>query len=291
MRSGQNTRVPNTMIASCVGDWLRAAEQRLNSRLEAELLAGHALARDRSWLYAHADHELRTSERHRLDALLMRRLAGEPVAYILGEWEFYTRSFRITPSVLIPRPETELIVELALDLDLPERARVAELGAGSGCIALTLAAERPDWRVCAVESNPDALAVTRENRAMHQLDWVELIGGDLFAPLRGRAFDLVVSNPPYVAEDDPHLDLGDVRFEPGRALVAGPDGLDVIRRIVEQAPDYLAPGGRLLIEHGYDQADAVAGLLRKRGFSGIESHADLAGIPRAARAAWNAVRE
>lgn len=264
-----------------LAEWLTTAARRLDDRLEADLLAGHVLGQSRAWLYTHADFRPDADARVRMDELLERRLAGEPVAYMLGMREFWGREFRVTPEVLIPRPETELLVEEALALDLPPRARVLDLGTGSGCLALTLAAERPAWRVTATDLCAGALAVARSNRERLGLARVALHQGDLFTPVAGRHFDLVVSNPPYVGDSDPHLERGDVRFEPRRALAAGPDGLAEIRRIVEQTPDCLNDGGWLMLEHGHDQGQAVRGLMERRGFNRLRCLPDLAGIPRA----------
>lgn len=260
---------------------IRQAAGKLGTRLEAEVLFAHLSGRDRSWLYAHADECCEPELEKRYRRLIDRRCAGEPVAYLTGRREFYGREFLITPDVLIPRPETELLIDLALDLPLPEEARIVDLGTGSGCIALTLAAERPEWKVAASDLSARALEVARTNREMLHIGPVEFGEGDLFIPFRNRMFDLIVSNPPYVATDDAHLQRGDVRFEPEVALTAGADGLQVIERIVTDAPHYLAPGGWLALEHGYDQAEAVRELMRKAGYICVTSHRDLAGIERA----------
>lgn len=278
-----------TAPSSRLSGWLAAAGAALGSRLEAELLAGHGLGRERAWLYAHRDERLAADQEQRLEALLARRRAGEPIAYILGSREFYGRDFRVSPAVMIPRPETELLIELALGLDLPDGARVADLGTGSGCIALTLAAERPAWRVAATDTCAAALEITAANRDKLGLAGrVELARGDLFAPLAGRRFDLVVSNPPYIAGGDPHLEQGDLRFEPAGALAAPDDGLttprdglSIIRRIIDCSPDHLNPNGWLLLEHGHDQGPRVRALLQQAGFEAVRSHRDLAGIERA----------
>lgn len=258
----------------------RSAE-RLGCRLEADLLVGHLLGRDRAWLYAHAEDPLDRDQISRLEQLLKQRLAGRPVAQIVGRREFYGRCFVVTDRVLIPRPETELLIDLALGLALPDEASVVDVGTGSGCIALTLAAERPAWSVRAVDRCAEALKVAEENRQRQGLERVELLEGDLLEPTGTARFDLIVSNPPYVAENDPHLAAGDVRFEPHQALVGGSDGLVLIRRLVEQAAAQLYPGGWLLIEHGHDQADRVRALFEAAGFSSVRTHRDLAGIERA----------
>jgi release factor glutamine methyltransferase len=211
---------------------------------------------------------------------LERRAAGEPIAYLTGACEFYGLEFRVTPAVLIPRPETELLVDLALErLPAAGRARVLDLGTGSGCIAVTLAHLRPQLEVWAADVSPAALEVARDN-ARRLLAPVRFRRSDWLAGQAGERFDLILANPPYVAAHDPHLSQGDLRFEPACALVAGEDGLDDIRRIVAAAPAHLAPGGWLLFEHGYDQARRCRALLAAAGFARVASWRDLAGIER-----------
>lgn len=263
-----------------ISDWLRAAAEACGNRLDAELLAARALGRSRAWLYGHGSDVLTPREHEDLDALLARRKAGEPIAYIEGVREFYGREFEVGPSVLIPRPETEHLVDFALETDLPDDARVADIGTGSGCILLSLALERPNWRCVGVDLSPDALDVARGNCERLGADTVELLQGDLLAPLAGRRFDLIVSNPPYVTADDPHLDKGDLRFEPRMALTPGGDGLDIIRRLIESALDHLTPDGWLALEHGYDQAERVQALMREARYRDVRSVRDLAGIER-----------
>lgn len=269
---------PNT-----VGEVLARTRRQLESRLDADLLACLALGCDRSWLYGHDRDPVDAAARARLDRLVEQRRTGRPIAQLCGNREFYGRDFRVDESVLIPRPETELLIELSLSMDLPAEANVCDVGAGSGCIALTLAAERPDWRVTASDISDAALVVAADNRAIHGLEHVELLRGDLLAGQDDHRFDLIISNPPYVAESDPHLEHGDVRFEPRGALAAGTDGLAVIRRLVTQAFEHLSPGGWLMLEHGHDQADAVRGLLEAAGFETVKSFRDLAGIERVTR--------
>lgn len=211
---------------------------------------------------------------------LERRAAGEPMAYILGEREFYGRRFRVSPAVLIPRPETELIVDLVRERVQPGQApRILDLGTGSGALAVTLALEIQDAQVTAVDLSPSALAVARDN-AERLGAAVRFIASDWFAAVDATGFDFIVSNPPYIADDDPHLNDGDVRFEPRTALASGPVGLDDLRRITLEAPAFLAPGGWLLMEHGYDQAAMVRDLLVSSGFQEVASALDLAGIER-----------
>ena len=249
------------------------------ARIEANSLASHALGGvNRAWLIAH-DRDTLTPEQHAtLQALIERRCQGEPVAYIVGRREFYGREFKVGPGVLIPRPETEHLVEATLKR-APQNARVLDIGTGSGCIAITLKLERPDFNVAAVDVSTAALNIARANAGELNAE-VEFIESDLFSALDGRPFDLIVSNPPYIPEADAHLSQGDLRFEPGNALASGPDGLDAIRLIVEQVKAHLAPGGWLLFEHGYDQGGAVQALLKAAGYAEVFLEQDLAGQPR-----------
>ena len=259
---------------------LARATLALESRREAERIAELVLRRSRAWLIAHDDALVEDSDVERFDALVHKRAEGMPIAYLAGSREFYGREFRVNPTVLIPRPETEHLVEWALELDLTDKACVADVGTGSGCIILTLAAERPQWRCAGTDICADALGVAAANRAQLGLGNVELLRGDLLSPLAGRRLDLIVSNPPYVAAGDPHLAHGDVRFEPEIALSDGADGLALIRALVGESRGLLAPGGWLLLENGYDQAAAVRDIFRARGYEQIESKTDLAGIER-----------
>ena len=231
-------------------------------------------------LVAHPGQALTDRQRQRYLAWVERRRAGAPVAYLTGEREFYSLAFKVTPAVLIPRPETELLVEAALER-VPAHApfRVLDLGTGSGCVAVAIAKHRPRARVTATEVSRDALAVARENAARHGCG-IEFLESDWFEALAGRRFDLIVSNPPYVAERDPHLSKGDSRFEPRAALVAGADGLSCIRLIITQARAHLEPGGGLLFEHGYDQAARCRALLAQAGYFEVATRLDLAGIER-----------
>lgn len=255
-------------------------------RLDAQLLLLHALGRpdsDRAWLIAHDRDPLGAGAAEQFHALCDRRLQGEPVAYLLGHKEFHGLDLHVDPRVLVPRPDTETLVDWSLEAIEGVRApRVIDLGTGSGAIALAIARERPDAIVQAVDASADALDVARENARRAGLD-VSFHHGDWLAG-RDDAFDLVVSNPPYVAEADPHL--RDLRHEPRQALVAGPDGLDDLRKIVAQAPAHLARGGWLLLEHGWDQAGAVRELLARAGFANVGSRRDLAGIERCSGGRW-----
>ena len=264
-------------LARALGISLREA------RLEVDLLLMRALGVDRARLIAHPELAAQALGHAQYRHALARRSAGEPMAYILGEREFYGLRFLVTPAVLIPRPETELLVDLALERIAPEAAdQVLEIGTGSGCIAVTLARLRPQARVVATDISEPALAVARANAAPHGTEHIEFRLGDCYAPSAGEQFDLIVSNPPYVATGDPHLAQGDLRFEPERALTSGTDGLALLRRIVGEAPPRLRQGGWLLVEHGHDQADRVRELLCGAGFATLLGVRDLAGIPRVA---------
>ena len=254
---------------------LRAARPRLDAG-EADLLLAHALARPRTWLFTHGDSDVDDAAATRFDDLVRRREAGEPVAYLTGQRGFWRFDLAVSPATLIPRPETERLVELALERLPPERAaRVADLGTGSGAIALAIAFERPRAHVVATDASADALALARANARALQLGNVELREGDWFAPLAGERYDLIASNPPYIALDDPHLREGDLRFEPAPALASGNDGLDAIRTIVATAPAHLQPEGWLLLEHGWDQGAAVRALLADAGFVDVATERDL----------------
>jgi release factor glutamine methyltransferase len=250
-------------------------------RVDAQVIFAHLLGVDRAYLIANPMRVLTESEDARVDMVIAQRQMGYPVAYLMNKREFYSRDFAVGPDVLIPRPETETLVEAALR---HPRAggHALDLGTGSGAIAITLACERPALTVTATDSSAAALEVARANAKRHGAT-IEFLQGDWYAPLAGRRFDLIVANPPYIAEHDQHLEQGDLRFEPRGALTDGSaDGLASIRAIVAGAPRHLNPGGSILIEHGYDQAGAAAELLRAAGFGSLESLADLAGIPRVA---------
>jgi release factor glutamine methyltransferase len=252
-----------------------------DARLEAQYLLQHVLHKPRAWLLAHPEAILEQTQQAFYETLLRRRMQGEPIAYILGEREFFGLNFKVTPATLIPRPETELLVEQALQHIPPDKpCRFLDLGAGSGAIALSIAHHRPKAEVTAVDASPEALEVARQNAASLGIRNANFLHGDWYAPLDGRRFDLIVSNPPYIAENDAHLKQGDLRFEPAAALASGADGLDDIRRIVAGAGTHLAVGGWLLMEHGHDQAERVCELLQKAGFSNVRTAPDLAGIGR-----------
>ena len=248
---------------------------------EAKVVLAHVLECDRAWLAAHGDVQLTNAQAAAFDALTRRRHGGEPIAYLTGRREFFGLDLEITADVLIPRPETELAVELALArLDEHAEMCVLDLGSGSGAIALAIARNRERADVLGVDISPQAGALARRNAERLRIANVQFLQSDWFEQVPPTAFALIVSNPPYVAELDPHLREGDLRFEPSRALNGGLDGLTAIRAIVSRAPAHLASEGWLVLEHGYDQAERVQTLLRETGFRDVESRRDLAGILR-----------
>jgi release factor glutamine methyltransferase len=248
---------------------------------EAEILVAHALGRDRAWLFAHADDAVSISDSDAAIALAARRKAGEPIAYLTGHREFWSLDPRVTPAVLIPREDTELLVRKALQhCPQGEKVDIVDLGTGSGAIALAIAHERPLARVVALDSSTAALEVARANAERLRIGNVEFIRSDWFGALADRRFDLIVSNPPYIAASDPHLSAGDLRFEPALALASGSDGLDAIRRIVRESPAHLRGGGMLAVEHGFEQGAAVRDLLSQSEFVEIYTERDLEGRER-----------
>ena len=256
------------------------------ARLDAELLLAAVLGKSRSYLRTWPEHEPGAEQLAAFAALLERRRAGEPVAYILGHQGFWSLDLEVAPHTLIPRPDTELLVETALQLAPATPQRVLDLGTGSGAIALALASERGGWQVIGVDRIAEAVALAERNRQRLKLGNAEFRQSSWFDGLAGERFGLILSNPPYIAADDRHLGEGDVRFEPLSALVAGVDGLDDIRQIIAQAPRHLQAGGWLLLEHGYDQAEAVRELLAAAGFTAVDSRRDLGGHQRISLGRW-----
>ncbi len=255
-------------------------------QLDAELLLAHVLRTHRARLRSHPEEGRGAGERDRYLALIERRVAGEPLAYLVGRKGFWSLELAVGPGVLVPRPETELLVERALVLRAEPTGDVADLGTGSGAIALALARERPGWSIAATDLSQEALGVARRNAMGLAIGNVEFLQGDWFAPLAGRRLHLALSNPPYVASDDPALRAAPLRFEPPIALSSGADGLEHLRRIIRDAPGSLLRGGWLLLEHGAGQAREVARELVVRGFGHVRSHRDLAGEERMTEARW-----
>lgn len=243
-------------------------------RLDIELLLAHVLGKDRTWLYTWPEKVLTEIQAAAFEALLEERKRGRPVAHLLGQREFWGLPLAVDNSTLIPRPDTETLVEAALALDLPDAARVLDLGTGTGAIALALAGEQPRWRITAVDFSPAAVALAERNCKALELVNVEVRQSDWFAAVSERDFHLIVSNPPYIDAEDPHLAEGDVRFEPLSALVAAQQGLADIDHIIHRAREHLLPGGWLLLEHGYTQGEAVRTLLQRAGYQAVSTHRD-----------------
>ena len=250
-----------------------------SAALEIELLLSHVIKKDRIWLKTWPEFQLSDEQMVFFNQLFDRRLQGEPLAFILGFKGFWTLDYAVNSHTLIPRPETELLVEMALRLELDDNSKVIDLGTGTGAIALALASERPNWQIDATDSIHQALELAEFNRNTFGLTNVNIFHSDWFDSVSrhdsASSYHLILSNPPYVEQNDPHLQQGDVRFEPSSALVAGLDGLDALRIIIEQAPMHLSPNGWLLVEHGYDQGNSVRRLFDVAGFKQIKTHADL----------------
>ena len=250
-----------------------------SAALEIELLLSHVIKKDRIWLKTWPDFQLKDEQVLFFNQLFDRRLQGEPLAFILGFKGFWTLDYAVNSHTLIPRPETELLVEIALSLEFNDNSKVIDLGTGTGAIALALASERPSWQIDATDVVHQALELAEFNRNMFGLTNVNIFYSDWFDSVSrsdsASSYDLIVSNPPYIGQNDPHLQQGDVRFEPSSALVAGLDGLDALRIIIEHAPMHLSPNGWLLVEHGYDQGNSVRRLFDLTGFKQIKTHADL----------------
>lgn len=256
-------------------------------RVDAEWLLAHALGQSRTWLFTHSGDAVPAKAAEQFAVLLARRQAGEPVAYLTGTQGFWTLELEVSPATLIPRPETELLVELALArLPMDAASRVADLGTGSGAIALAIGKERPRATVIATDASAAALDVARRNAVRNRSCNVEFRAGDWLVPLAGETFDLIASNPPYIAEGDPHLDEGDLRYEPASALSSGADGFDALRTIISAAPMHLHGGGWLLLEHGWEQGEAVRALLSQVGFIDIETARDLEDRDRVTLGRW-----
>jgi len=249
-------------------------------RLDADCLLADLLDKNRTWLFTWPDHMLTAEQWQAFQTVVARRRKGEPVAYLLGYREFWGLNLKVSPDTLIPRPDTEDLVAKALALLPDQPATVADLGTGTGAIALALASERSNWQVTACDFNAGAVALAEENRQLLGFDHVRVIPSDWCQALEADYYDLIVSNPPYIEENDPHLTQGDVRFEPLSALTSGQDGLDDIRLITEQAKRCLKTGAWLLFEHGYNQGDAVRRVMSDAGYTEVKTYPDLAGIDR-----------
>ena len=277
--------------------WLQQAETALQAlaqqdphatdlAFEASRLWADVLDKNPASQRLYLEQPLNDAELHRLNVALQRRADGEPLAYITGRWWFWDLELEVAPCTLIPRPDTELLVEQALALLLPPDAKVLDLGTGTGAIALTLASQRPDWQVTAVDFSPDAVALAERNRSRLKLVNASVLQSDWYQAVQGVRFDLIISNPPYIDATDPHLQQGDVRHEPLSALVAADDGLADIRLICKQAPAHLQSAGWLWLEHGHQQHGAVQQILQQTGFSDVQSRRDYGGNWRISGGRW-----
>lgn len=270
-----------TTLKQLIADGEKALTDSDNARLDVELLLAHSISQTRTWLYTWPDHIPSAVERNLYLELLRRRQSGEPIAYLVGKQAFWNLELNITPDVLIPRPETELLVEKTLEkLAGIKQARVVDLGTGSGAIALALANDNPDWEISGSDSSNEALDVARNNAEFLDISNVSFQAGDWLAPFPESRFHAIVSNPPYIETGDAHLDQGDVRFEPEQALISGADGLEDIRKIAAQSPGQLENRGWLLLEHGYNQGEAARKIFTYNGFREIETYKDLSGHER-----------
>lgn len=270
--------------------WLKAANTRLtqseSARRDAEILLGFVTGRARTFLMAFGETLLTPQEQEQLERLLARRERGEPVAYLIGEREFWSLPLSVSPATLIPRPDTERLVELALERLPPSPCTVLDLGTGTGAIALALASERADCAVTGVDLQPEAVALAQHNAQKLAIANAQFLQGSWFEPLAGQTFALIASNPPYIDAADPHLAQGDVRFEPSSALVAQGHGLADLAAIVQQAPHYLQPQGWLLLEHGWQQGESVRALLQAAGFISVATRRDYGGNDRVTFGQW-----
>jgi len=261
-------------------EWLGDTSE--TPQLDSYLLVGEVLVRPREWLIAHAEEAVCSVDEARIQALFARRYIGEPVAYIRGYKSFWQRDFCVTRDTLIPRPDTELLMEITLARFGQQPIKVVDLGTGAGALAVSLAAERSDWQILGTDISESTLAIARKNAG--SLENVNFLSGSWFTNIKGR-FDLIISNPPYIRNTDPHLEA--LKFEPARALTAGHDGLDCIRQIIKDCHEHMVPGGHILFEHGYDQQEAVIQLLITAGLIEVQGFRSLEGQPRAVIARSN----
>lgn len=283
MSSRPSSWLPSRTNVVTISELLQRSAELTDSDsavLDTELLLSHALDVSRTYLKTWPDRQPDTDQVTTFAALFQRRIRGEPIAYILGHQDFWSLDLKVSEHTLIPRPETELLVETALELQLPPQSSVLDLGTGTGAIALALACERNDWNITALDFQPQAVALAEENRAALKLDNVQIVQSNWFAALPAVKFDLIVSNPPYIENNDPHLSQGDVRFEPPSALVSGAEGLDDLILLIGQSVAFLKPNGWLLVEHGYDQGPGVRALFAEAAFSAIETRNDYNQIDR-----------
>ena len=273
-------------LLDCASAQLTAVSD--SAQLDAEVLLCHCLEKSRAFLRTWPERQITPAQFHQFEALLAKRMQGMPIAYLTGEREFWSRTFRVTPDVLIPRPDSELLIELSLPLMRDaERGKMIDLGTGSGILAITLATEMPFLDVVATDISLAALAVAKENATRLNTKNARFLASHWFESVPDTDFDLVISNPPYIAGDDPHLQQGDVRFEPQTALISDDQGLQDIRILADQARQHLKIGGHLLLEHGYQQANAVQAILNDLKYSQVATHCDLSGNPRVTSGLWN----
>jgi release factor glutamine methyltransferase len=268
-------------IQQCLQQAAQQLKMSQSPRLDAEVMLAHILNVPRSYLYAHFSDVLSAEVQTQFEVLLSRRLSGEPIAYLLGHKEFWSMELIVTPDTLIPRPETEVLVELALaKLPAGQVQRVADLGTGSGAIALAIAKSRPHWEILAVDESPAALAVAEQNAKNHQITNITFHRGHWCKALPLEPVHAIISNPPYLKEDDPHLRDDGVKYEPKCALVAGKDGLAALTEIINHAYDHIWFGGFIMLEHGAGQRAAVVALMENAGYTGLQYYSDSAGIER-----------
>ncbi len=270
--------------------WLEQAIARLKGgdspKRDAEIILGFVTGKTRTFLMAFSETAIEPTALSQLESLLVRRIAGEPIAYLVGSREFWSLMLNVSPATLIPRPDTERLVELTLEHLPTVECDILDLGTGTGAIALALGSERPDSSVTGIDLQPAAIALAQDNAERLSIDNVHFVQGNWFEPLSECYFDAIVSNPPYIDRNDPHLQQGDVRFEPSSALVAEQDGLADLLWIVQNAPDYLKQGGWLLVEHGWEQGEKVRTLFKQRGFDLIATHQDYGGNDRVTLGRW-----